>query len=90
MPEALEDLFETKAWYASRDQTLQQAFVEAFSVAVEWIAQDPDLFPCVYGTVCRLVVRRFPYAVYFREVGDEIIVLAVHGRQDPRRWHSRS
>ena len=33
----------------------------------------------------RLVVRRFPYAVYFREVGDEIVVLTIHGRQNLQR-----
>ena len=38
----------------------------------------------------RLVVRRFPHAVYFREVGDEILVLAVLGRQDPLRWKGRT
>jgi hypothetical protein len=35
-------------------------------------------------------VRRFPYAVYFRPIGDEIVVLALmHGRRLPRRWRSR-
>ena len=31
-------------------------------------------FPCVYGPVRPLVVRRFPYALYFREVGDELVM----------------
>ncbi len=31
-----------------------------------------------------------PYAVYFREVGYQILVLAIHGRQDPRRWQDRT
>jgi plasmid stabilization system protein ParE len=89
LPEALEDLIETQRWYASREPGLGQAFAEAIAAAVERIAQDPATFPCVHGAVRRLVVRRFPYAVYFREVGDEILVLAVHGRQDPRRWQGR-
>lgn len=38
----------------------------------------------------RLVVRRFPYAVYFREVGDEIVVLTIHGRQNLQRYQDRS
>lgn len=90
LPEALEDLLESQRWYASRKQGLGQTFAEAIGVAVERIAQDPATFPCVYGAVRRLVVRRFPYAVYFREVGDEILVLAIHGRQDPRRWQDRT
>lgn len=33
--------------------------------------------------------KRFPYAVYFRLTSDAIVVLAVHGRQDPERWRGR-
>lgn len=90
LPEALEDLLESQRWYASREQGLGQTFAEAIGVAVERIAQEPATFPCVYGAVRRLVVRRFPYAVYFREVSDQILVLAIHGRQDPRRWQDRT
>jgi toxin ParE1/3/4 len=89
LPEALEDLIETQRWYASREPGLGQAFAEAIAAPVERIAQDPATFPCVHGAVRQLVVRRFPCAVFFREVGDEILVLAVHGRQDPRRWQGR-
>jgi plasmid stabilization system protein ParE len=37
-----------------------------------------------------VLVRRFPYAIYFHAMPDEIVVLAViHGRRHPRRWQSR-
>ena len=90
LPEALVDLLETLYWYTSREPGLGKTFAEAIVEAVERIVQDPDLFPLVHGKVRRLVMRQFPYAVYFQEVGDEILVLAVHGRQDPRRWKGRS
>ena len=42
------------------------------------------------GETRRALVRRFPYAIYFRPVSDEVVVLAVmHGRRLPRRWRSR-
>jgi hypothetical protein len=28
--------------------------------------------------------------VYFRLDGNDIVVLAIHGRQHPRRWQSRT
>ena len=70
LPEALDDLLETQGWYASREPALAQAFAGAIAYAVERIAQDQAAFPFVHGAVRRLVVRRFPYAVYFRGVGD--------------------
>jgi len=42
--------------------------------------------PLIHGQIRRLVLRQFPYAVYFREERPEILVIALHGRQDPRRW----
>jgi plasmid stabilization system protein ParE len=90
LPEALEDLLETRHWYARREADLGLAFAEAIATAIVRIEHDPASFPRVDGEVRRLVVRQFPYAVYFREEGDELLVLAVHGRQDPRRWQERS
>ena len=52
--------------------------------------QQPLAYPRVHGETRRAVVRRFPYAIYFRPVSDEVVVLAVmHGRRLPRRWRSR-
>ena len=90
LPEALEDLITNQRRYSSREPGLEKDFAEVIEAAIKRILNDPSPFPCVYGPVRRLVVRRFPYALYFREVGDEILVLAVHGRQNPRRWQART
>ena len=65
-------------------------FANDFAAAVERIRRDPRSFPLIHGQIRRLVLRQFPYAVYFREEGPEILVIALHGRQDPRRWQQRS
>ena len=36
-------------------------------------------FPRGGGETRRAILNRFPYAVYFRVAGDDIVVLAVHG-----------
>jgi plasmid stabilization system protein ParE len=54
--------------------------------ARERILVSPQSFPLIHGQIRRVVLSRFPYAVYFREQGTEILVIALHGRQDPRRW----
>ena len=77
-------------WYESRRLGLGTQFVEALEHTVARIAENPATSPKVHGAVRRAVLRRFPYAVYFRPVGDIVVVLAVHGRQHPERWRSRA
>ncbi|MCX5946665.1 MAG: hypothetical protein NTY67_00200 [Cyanobacteria bacterium] len=79
LPEAVDDLLETQRWYGRREPA-----------SVERIRLDPRSFPPIHGQIRRLVLRQFPYAVYFKEEGLEILVVALHSRQDPRRWQQRS
>ncbi len=54
------------------------------------ICEQPFAFQRAHDETRRGVLARFPYAVYFRLAGDDVVVLAVHGRQDPRRWQSQT
>lgn len=90
LPEALEDLLETQRWYGSCESALARDFAETVAAGVERIRHSPQSFPLIHGQIRRLVLSRFPYALYFREQGAEILVLALHGRQDPQRWQQRS
>ena len=49
------------------------------------IPRNPLLYPKVHGEFRRRLLRRFPYAVYFRIKDDTIIVFgAFHCARDPR------
>lgn len=68
---------------------LGAVFAAAVETTVTAILQNPLAYPRVKGDTRRALVPRFPYAVYFRPIDDEIIVLAVmHGRRSPRHWQS--
>ena len=67
---------------------LGRAFGETLEQVVMRVAANSLPFPTVHNDTRRAVLPRFPYAVYFREAGEVIVVLAVHGRQHPRRWQS--
>jgi toxin ParE1/3/4 len=90
LPEAVEALLETRPWYGRLEPVLARDFAEAVAAAVERIRREPRSFPMIHGQIRRLVLRRYPYAVYFREQGAEILVIALHGREDPRRWQQRT
>jgi toxin ParE1/3/4 len=88
-PEAEADALETRDWYESRQEGLGAEFRMELDTTIERIVANPLLYRLVHGETRRALLDRFPYAVYFRVAGDEIVVLAVHGRQHPRRWRSR-
>lgn len=89
-PEAEAELLDARAWYERERFGLGAVFAAAVETTITAILQDPLAYPRVKGDTRRALVRRFPYAVYFRPIDDEIIVLAVmHGRRNPRHWRSR-
>ena len=89
-PEAEAELLDARAWYEAERVGLGAIFTAAVDTTVTSILQNPLAYPRVKSDTRRALVRRFPYALYFRPIGDEIIVLAVmHGRRLPRHWRSR-
>lgn len=87
--EARVEIFDARRWYEERATGLGRTFGEVLDRVIVRIATDPAQFPRVLGDTRRAVLTRFPYAVYFRETSDQVVILAVHGRQDPTRWQSR-
>jgi plasmid stabilization system protein ParE len=88
-PEAEAEALETRDWYEGRRPGLGSEFRAALDETIERIADNPTQFRLVRGETRRAILNRFPCAVYFRPDGEDIVVLAVHGRQHPRRWQSR-
>ena len=89
LPEARQDLIETRQWYDLRQAGFGTVFARAFADAIERMQAQPLSYPAVVGSIRRVILQRFPYAIYFRVETDEIVVLAVHSRQDPGRWRER-
>jgi plasmid stabilization system protein ParE len=75
---------------APRRTGLGMEFGEAVDGLVARIVANPLAFQRAYKETRRAVLARFPYAIYYRIAGDDIVVQAVHGRQHPSRWRRRS
>jgi plasmid stabilization system protein ParE len=88
-PEAEAEALETRDWYEGRRAGLGAEFRAALEETIERLADNPMQFRLVRGETRRAILNRFPYTVYFRATDKDIVVLAVHGRQQPRRWQSR-
>jgi plasmid stabilization system protein ParE len=82
-PQAENELLEARNWYESRSNGLGDRFVGAVDVLMDRIVANPLAFPRVHGETRRAVLKRFPYAMYFRLEAEHIVMLSIHGRQDP-------
>lgn len=89
-PAALEEAEGATEWYARRSVRAAALFLDELENAIERIGERPGQFPeHVFGTR-RLVLRRFPYVVVFREAAAGIEIIAVaHGRRRPGYWRDR-
>jgi plasmid stabilization system protein ParE len=89
-PQAESELLEARGWYESQRAGLGQTFTETVDQVLASILSNPLAHPPVHGETRRAVLRRFPYAIYFHVMADEIVVLAVmHGRRRPQLWRER-
>jgi plasmid stabilization system protein ParE len=88
-PQAEDEALEVRRWYDVRRAGLGSEFGVVVDTVIERIAANPFAFPRAHKDTRRAVLRRFPYAIYFRAADQAVIVLAVHGRQHPARWRGR-
>jgi plasmid stabilization system protein ParE len=57
---------------------------------VQTIAENPEHFPAIHKDIRRAVLRRFPYAIFYRIVSGHVVVIACfHGKRNPKDWRSR-
>ncbi len=90
-PEAEADLADARAYYESRRAGLGDEFLRAVRAALVRIESTPELHAVVHRDVRRTLIRRFPFAVYYRiHLGEPVVLAVVHGSRDPGRWKSRS
>lgn len=89
--QARREFDEAADWYEPRRAGLGARFVAAGQRVLDEVAANPQRYPAVFGDVREGIVKGFPYCVYYREEGGQIIVLAVfHASRDPSIWQSRA
>lgn len=90
-PEARAELVEAWAWYEEQRPGLGDELAACVEAAIGKAARQPDAHAEVHEGVRRVLVRRFPYGVFYVVEGGELLVLAVaHGRRRPHYWRDRA
>lgn len=89
-PEAVFEGAAARTWYSERSLVAASALAAELDAAVSAILEQPGRWPrCLYGTR-RYLLRRFPYAVVYREKQGRVLVVAfAHASRRPGYWRDR-
>lgn len=81
------DLAEAHDWYEERCPGLGDEFLADLAEALLRLEADPERYPVYYRGFRRVLAHRFPYKIFFRIVGQHLIVFRIlHGAQNhPRK-----
>jgi toxin ParE1/3/4 len=91
LPVAEADVTDAALWYEQRSPGLGREFLRTVDVALAEISRMPERYPIVHREVRRVLLRRFPYGVYFVATPDRVSVIAcMHASRDPGHWQERS
>jgi toxin ParE1/3/4 len=91
-PEAEADITDAALWYDNREQGLGVELITEVHSGIGRALKNPESFTRVRRnpTVRRVLIRRFPYRVFFIDRHDALVVFAVlHAARHDRVWKHR-
>jgi len=85
LPEVAADVAEAARWYDEEGYLgLGDRFVAAFHSCVAHLQEHGEIHRTVYSEFRRVLLRPFPYALYYRYHGEGMVIsLVIHGARHP-------
>jgi len=81
---------EAFAWYFARSPQVATRFEHEVERALRLVVEAPARWPACDAVHRKILLRRFPYLLVYREHrGRAWIVAVAHGHRRPRYWESR-
>lgn len=89
-PAALDELVEAAGFYEAQAAGLGLDFLQEVERILRLLEDNPEIAPVFDAPYRRYLCRRFPFAVVYRIVEEEVRALAVmHQRRRPGYWKPR-
>ena len=89
-PEAGADLVNAYHWYEKRRVGLGEEFLSCVDVCLQGVCRQPELHAKVRENYRRVLVRRFPFAVFYEHEDGVVSVYGIfHTTRDPAAWQQR-
>lgn len=88
--DAADDYAAAFRWYESQRAGRSRSFTQAIESSLDHIEHSPESFPVVFSHFPRIVVRRFPYVMFFRlESGKAVVHAVFHTSLNPSALRGR-
>jgi plasmid stabilization system protein ParE len=88
--EALAEFDNAFDFYEGQRAGLGVDFVARVQKVFDRIAANPQMHSIVFADICKAVVKRFPYCVFYRADAARVEVIAVfHSKRHPSVWKGR-
>jgi len=85
------DIQSAYLWYEAQRKGLGEDFLLTLENAFSNISQSPLLYPTVYKNIHRILIRRFPYGIFYLIRDNQLVIIAVlHTRANPSKWKTRT
>ena len=79
--------FRARDWYESQLAGLGRRFVDELGTSIQNAHEHPHQYQVVHRDIRRVLLRRFPYGVFFVAEPTRVVILAVlHQYEDPMKW----
>ena len=89
-PLAADDIQQAFEWYDAQRSGLGAEFAVAVDRILELVAELPELGPVVHRDLRRILLVRFPYALYYRVTEIIEVRACLHLRRSPGVWQRRA
>ena len=84
IPEIEEDAVNGYRWYEEKAIGLGEEFLRIFYAVAGEISRNPLIYKEEYKDFRRCLLKRFPYAIYYRTEGTKVVVYALfHCARNP-------
>ncbi len=85
------DISNAFKWYETQRIGLGDEFLDALDRTFELVQFMPEAGPDVHRGLRRLLMTKFPYAIYYRKLDGRVEIRGCLGQvRNPRRWRRRA
>ncbi|WP_040334686.1 type II toxin-antitoxin system RelE/ParE family toxin [Candidatus Magnetobacterium casense] len=85
-PEAENDLLDAYRWYENKRMGLGSGFMKSIEASLNALQRYPKAYPVIYKNIQRVLIRRFPYGIFYIFDNETVYIIAVfHIKQEPKR-----